>query len=175
MILHVHMCDFSFVWCFPFQGRVGGISTLFKRAALPTLLSLRSPTHAEGGISTGVPESCNRKAWPFADSIICHLPVTKTWFVRYRLKLQPFLSLPRLCIRSESATKREAAFHRHVFMSVMSIVCLFRFAFVIYPHVLVQFDDHDLETHFRWRAYPRDIWLNNILLYIILLDVLLLV
>ena len=107
MILHVHMCDFSFVWCFPFQGRVGGISTLFKRAALPTLLSLRSPTHAEGGISTGVPESCNRKAWPFADSIICHLPVTKTWFVRYRLKLQPFLSLPRLCTRSESATKKE--------------------------------------------------------------------
>ena len=50
MILHVHMCDFSFVWCFPFQGRVGGNSTLFKRAALPTLLSLRSPTHAAGGV-----------------------------------------------------------------------------------------------------------------------------
>ena len=37
-----------FIWCFTFQGRVGGNSTLFERAALPTLLSLRSPTQTLG-------------------------------------------------------------------------------------------------------------------------------
>ena len=138
----------------------------FYRAALPTLLSLRSPTHA-GGISAGVPESCSRKTWPLADSTICNLPVTKTWFDRCRLKLQPLLCLPRLCIRSVTATKKSGRIEQSFFFH-RSVVQFFWCAYfcIFIRIVMCVFADTVRFTPLHWRAYPRAIWLYNILLYI---------
>ena len=140
----------------------------FYRAALPTLLSLRSPTHA-GGIWVYQRVFRNHAAgkldpWQIALSAIFQWQKHDLIAAGWNCNLS--CAYPD-CIRSVTATKKSGRIEQSFFFHRSDVQIFWCDYFCIFIRIVMcVFADTVRFTPLHWRAYPRAIWLYNILLYI---------